>query len=186
MPLGLQPPDDLIARVLKGDRASCEQLVRENYEGVYRFLFYLTSDPEMAADITQDTFRTAWQKLGEFNRRASISSWLHRIAYNRFIDVYRKRSRERNVHEILQAEFSLNGDTSGSSTQRRNELSEYLSAVVKQLPEDQRIIVVLHYFEGLSLQETATLVGQAVGTVKWRLNKALTWLRSIVDADTVQ
>lgn len=186
MPFGSQPPDDLIAQVLMGDRASCEQFVRENYEGVYRFSLYLTSDTEMAADITQDTFRTAWQKLGEFNRRASIASWLHRIAYNRFIDVYRKRSRERSVHKNLQAEFNLNGDTTESSAERRNELSEYLSSVVRQLPEEQRTIVVLHYFEGLSLHETATVVDQAVGTVKWRLSKALTWLRSIVDPDALQ
>jgi RNA polymerase sigma-70 factor (ECF subfamily) len=64
-------------------------------------------------------------------------------------------------------------------------MSEYISAAVKQLPDEQRTIVALHYFEGLSLQETATVMGQAVGTVKWRLNKALTRLRSIVDAGAI-
>ncbi len=113
MPFGSQPADDLIARILAGDRASCEELVRGNYQTVYRFVLHLTSDPEMAADITQDTFRAAWQKLSEFNRRASIKSWLHRIAYNRFIDVYRKHRRDRSALENLQAELGRNGDFTG-------------------------------------------------------------------------
>src|SRR5947208_11776814 len=106
MSRGPQPADDSIARILAGDRAACEELVRQTYAGVYRFLLHLTSDPDMAADFTQDTFRAAWQKLGEFDGRASIASWLHRIAYNRFVDAYRKQRRDRTMRENVHLELS--------------------------------------------------------------------------------
>jgi RNA polymerase sigma-70 factor (ECF subfamily) len=186
MPHGSQTTDDLITRILAGDRASCEELVLKNYGAVFGFLAHLTSDPEMAADITQDTFRAAWQEMSKFDGRASVASWLHRIAYNRFIDIYRKQRRDRCLQENLQMEFSRNGEATPPCPTSRKETSQYLTAAVKQLPDYQRTIVYLHYFEGLSLRETAMVVGQAVGTIKWRLSAALTQLRSIVDAEAVQ
>jgi RNA polymerase sigma-70 factor (ECF subfamily) len=186
MPGGSQPDDDLIVRIRSGDRSACEELVRRTYETVYRFLVHLTADTELAADLTQDTFRTAWQKLGDFDGRASVASWLHRIAYNRFIDVCRKRRRDRSAQEFLQVEFGRDEGATWACATSRSDVSEYLSAAVKQLSEDQRAVVVLHYFEGLSLQSTATVLEQPVGTVKWRLNAALTRLRAVVDAESVQ
>jgi len=186
MPRGSQTTDDLITRILAGDRASCEELVVNNYAAVFRFLAHLTSDPEMAADITQDTFRVAWQEISKFDGRASVATWLHRIAYNRFIDIYRKQRRDRCLQENLQMEFSRVGDVTPPCATSHKETSQYLYAAVNQLPEDQRTIVYLHYFEGLSLREAAMVVGEAVGTIKWRLSAALTRLRSIVDAESVQ
>jgi RNA polymerase sigma-70 factor (ECF subfamily) len=182
---GPQSADDQVARILAGDRAECEELVRQTYPGVYRFLLHLTSDPETAADLTQDTFRTAWQKLGGFDGRSSIASWLHRIAYNRFVDAYRKQRRDSSVREV-HLELSRQAIDTTACAAAFNETSEYLRAAVNQLPEDQKTIMFLHYFQGLSLQETAMVVGQAVGTVKWRLSVALTHLRSIVDTESVQ
>src|SRR3954453_22095261 len=186
MPHGSQTADDLITRILAGDRASCEELVVKNYAAVFGFLAHLTSDPEMAADITQDTFRGAWQGIRKFDGRASVAPCLHRRAYNRFIDIYRKQRRDRCLQENRQMEFSRVGDVPPPRATSHKETSQYLYAAVNQLPEDQRTIVYLHYFEGLSLREAAMVVGEAVGTIKWRLSAALTRLRSIVDAESVQ
>jgi RNA polymerase sigma factor (sigma-70 family) len=177
---------ELIDRIRSGDRAACEELVRANYVAVYRFLLNLTGDPEMASDCTQDTFRIAWQKLADFAGRASLASWLHRIAYNRFIDVYRKDRRERGLQEDFQLEqASVSRDTLPCAA-AVGDTSQYLSEAVKRLPNEQRAIIALHYFEGLSLTDTAAVVGEPVGTVKWRLSTALQRLRSIVDAEAVQ
>ena len=186
MAVDVKQDAEVIDRVRRGDRATCEELVRENYAAVYRFLLNLTGDTEMAADCTQDAFRIAWQKLADFGGRASISSWLHRIAYNRFIDVYRKNRREHRLHESFQAEQPGEiGQVSPCATSLRD-ASQYLAEAVKQLPDEQRAIVALHYFEGLSITDTSAVVGEPVGTVKWRLSTALKRLRSIVDAEAVQ
>jgi RNA polymerase sigma-70 factor (ECF subfamily) len=177
---------ELINRIRGSDRAACEEMVRANYAAVYRFLVNLTGDAEMAADCTQDTFRIAWQKLADFGGRASIASWLHRIAYNRFIDVYRKSRRERGLQENFQIEQAGIANQELSCVASRRDASQYLSEAVGQLPDEQRAIVALHYFEGLSLAETAAVVGESVGTVKWRLSTALERLRTIVDAEAVQ
>src|SRR4051812_43197991 len=145
MPRGSHSAEDLISRILAGDRASCEELVRDNYGAVFSFLAHLTSDREMAADIRQDTFRAAWQQLGKFDRRASISSWLHCIAYNRFIDIYRKQRRDSCLQQNLQLELSGSGNVAPLCATTQKETSQYLAAAVKQLPDDQRTIIYLHY-----------------------------------------
>jgi RNA polymerase sigma-70 factor (ECF subfamily) len=181
-----QPDDNLVARIRSGDRSACEEMVRQTYETVYRFLLHLTADADLAADLTQDTFRAAWQKLGDFEGRSSVASWLHRIAYNRFVEVYRKQRRHQSAQEYLQVEFERDAGATWPCATTRSDVSEYLSAAVKQLPEEQGAVVVLHYFEGMSLQETAMVLEQPVGTVKGRLNAALRRLRSVVKAESVR
>jgi RNA polymerase sigma-70 factor, ECF subfamily len=186
MPSGPTPESELVEKIWSGDQSACEQLVHQHYEAIYRFLLRLTNEPDVASDCTQDTFRAAWQKLSEFNGRSSLSTWLHRIAYHRFIDVYRKRRREELAHENLRAESARVEGVSIPCATTLKDTSDFLQAAVNRLPEDQRTIVALHYLGGLSLRETADVVGQAVGTVKWRLNKALNQLRVNVDAESVQ
>lgn len=80
-----------------GDRDACEELVRQYYEGVYRFLFHQTPDPHLAADLTQETFAAAWQGIETFNGNASFSTWLHQIAYRKLVDGVRKSQRHRHA-----------------------------------------------------------------------------------------
>ena len=186
MAVDVKQDAELLDRVRSGDRTACEELVHAHYVAVYRFLLNLTGDADMAADCTQDTFRIAWQKLADFGGRASIATWLHRIAYNRFIDLYRKNRRQRDLQESFQFEqASVTRQEFPCRTSLRD-ASQYLAEAVKQLPDELRAIVALHYIEGLSLADTAAVVGEPVGTVKWRLSTALKRLRTIVDAEAVQ
>jgi RNA polymerase sigma-70 factor (ECF subfamily) len=184
MPSRSPHANDLVARIQAGDRTACDQFVRAHYEAVYRFLLHLTSSPDMAADFTQDTFQVAWQKLADFRGRASLASWLHRIAYNKFVDSYRRLRRDRTVQENLKLEASRNGAAAGCAVVAAD-TSQHLYAAVQQLPDEQRTIVILHYFEGLSLRETADVVDEALGTVKWRLSVALGALRSMLKTESV-
>lgn len=175
----------LVVRIRRGDRCACEQFVRDNYEAVFRFLFRLCGEPELAADCTQDTFQTAWQKIGSYAGESTLRSWLHRIAYHRFVDSFRRKRRERDWISSMELTPSSTDTKGERCLAEMRDTSAHLSAAVNQLPDEQRIIVALHYFEGLSLAETAVVVEEAVGTVKWRLSKALERLRSIVKAEAV-
>jgi RNA polymerase sigma-70 factor (ECF subfamily) len=175
----------LLARCKAGDRAACEEVVRRNYAAVYRFLLHMTSDSELAAELTQETFRTAWEKLAQFHGDSSVKTWLHRIAYNKFIDVHRKSSRESAAMDNIRLLSTQRHELPAWRDAAARDSSLRLHEAVQQLSDDERAVVALHYFDGLSLKETASVLGQPVGTVKWRLNAALRSLRSMVDVESL-
>jgi RNA polymerase sigma-70 factor, ECF subfamily len=183
MSTGEQSMPSLIARIRAGDRAACEDLVRDEYDAVYRFSLHLTADTHAAADLTQETFRAAWQKLPQFDGRSSVASWLHRIVYNQFIDSCRKNRRVREIRERLQRNSMQPAELPPWRDAAAEEGTRCLVDAVAQLPNDQRALIALHYFEGLSLRETADVVGQPVGTVKWRVHAALRTLRTMIDVE---
>jgi RNA polymerase sigma-70 factor (ECF subfamily) len=185
MSLDREPAERLVARFMSGDRAACEEVVRRDYAAVYRFLLHLTSDAELAADLTQETFRTAWEKLAQFHGRSTVKSWLHRIAYNKFVDAHRKACREQFARESMQWEAAERHELPAWRAAHARESALRLQELVQQLADDQRAVVALHYFEGFSLQETATIVEQPVGTVKWRISAALRALREVIDVESM-
>src|SRR5215218_2555575 len=81
----------MVRRILNGDRAAGERLVTEQYPRIYRLLRHLTGAVEVAEDLTQQTFLKAWGALASFRGEASLSTWLHRIAYHEYTHWLRAR-----------------------------------------------------------------------------------------------
>ena len=91
-----EPDDQRLLRHLRAGRPeACAELVHAHYKIVYRFLVHLTRDIHRAEDLTQDTFAAAWAKIGTFQGRATVATWLHRIAYTKFIDAQRAERRSK-------------------------------------------------------------------------------------------
>ena len=83
-----------------GHPDACAELVRANYQPVYRFLVHLTRNVHEAEDLTQETFAAAWQRIGSFEGRATPTTWLYRIAYSKFIDARRSQRRAADVLDL--------------------------------------------------------------------------------------
>src|SRR5260370_10363467 len=83
----------LLAAVAAGNREAAERLVERTYRGVYGLLRRLCGDSDLAADLTQETYRKAWNALSGFHGRAQFSTWLCRIAYNVFLNHLRRPRR---------------------------------------------------------------------------------------------
>ena len=86
-----------------GRREACARLIHEHYPAIYRFLFHLTHDGPEAEDLTQETFAAAWEKIGAFEGRSAFATWLHRIAYGKFVDARRAGRRSAALAERLKA-----------------------------------------------------------------------------------
>src|SRR5689334_873044 len=84
----------LIQKLKSGDADACRQLVQRHYAGIYRMLARLTHDSHRAEDLCQETFAAAWAKIGAFSEKCALGTWLHRIAYRRFIDWTRRRKNQ--------------------------------------------------------------------------------------------
>jgi RNA polymerase sigma-70 factor, ECF subfamily len=168
---------DLAKNILAGEHDACVELVRSYHAPIYRLLAYLCRDTHTAEDLVQETFAAAWAKIGTYNGSSSLCSWLHRIAYRKFIDAYRRKNR----NMARGANWGIGGAESQypnpqEEASDRDE-SEQLRRAVDGLKPAERSIVVLHYFQGLSYQEVAEVTGEPAGTVRWRARCALENLR---------
>ncbi len=173
----------LLEAVRTGDREAAEALVDRHHAGVYRFLLHLARDPDRADDLTQETFASAWRRIGGFRGGSTLKTWLHRIAFARFVDDRRGRNRAEAAIEGMRRAGKDGLSPDPAEALLGDERAGRLSEAVQALDEDERVVVVLHYFQSLSLREVAEVVRRPVGTVKWRTSRALARLRERLGED---
>lgn len=160
----------------RGDKAAANELVELFYERIYAFLRRLAGNDADAADLTQRTFSRVWQALPTFASRSSVGSWIHGIAHHVYVDWRRADHRtEPRSDEWWSACASR--DPSPDETTTRSDLAAHLFVCVDALDADVRDTVHLHYYQELTLQETADALGVATSTVKYRLRQALAELQ---------
>jgi RNA polymerase sigma-70 factor (ECF subfamily) len=171
-------PDErkLIDSAQKADPAAATQLIERFYERLYAFLRRLTHNDADAADLTQKTFTRVWQSLPGFAARSTLSSWMHGIAYHVYVDWRRS-----NHHTEARSEewwaTCVTDETSPAERVVKDDLARMLYRSVDELPPELRESIHLHYYQGLTLEETAETIGIASSTVKYRLRQAMNQLR---------
>ena len=145
-------------------------------------------------DIVQELFIRAWKGLPKFRHDAQFSTWLYRIAVNTTIK-HRTRHKNEAAQSVSADSFAGgfdglplagggNGPTSGDDpyvVTAKKERDEALRRAVAALPEKQRVVVVLHYFEGHSCEDISRIVGCSLGTVWSRLHYACKRLKGVVE-----
>ena len=160
-----------------GNTSAASDLVREFHQLIFAYLRRLTGNDSDAGDLCQVTFLKVWQSLPRFRGQSSVSTWIHRIAYCTYVDWLRKShaptEQTESWWEAIQAEGATPSEqASDVETARR------VYAAVDRLPDDDRQIIHLHYYQGLSLAETAGTLAMPGSTLKYRLRGALEQLRS--------
>jgi len=138
---------------------------------VYSIALRYSGDSAAAMDIAQDTFVKLLSSIQQFRGDSSFESWLYRMVVNSCLDYHRRRRRFLPLMDDALDVFRSSKE-GALSEMLREEQAERVQMVVAQLPEDQRIVVVLRYTEGRSYEEIADLLGCRRGTVASRLNRA--------------
>lgn len=164
---------ELIDRVLLGDRLAARALYEAHVGAVHRIAFRLSGDADVANDLTQDTFVRAFRQLPSFRGDAAFGTWLHRVAVRTSINGLRK------VRRLRKAEVDLTLlDNHGTwDRPRDSQLQQRLQRAMDTLPDAQRQTLVLHDLEGYTHQEIGRMLGVAEGTSKSRLSQARSALR---------
>ena len=171
----------LLTDLRAGRAGACAELVRAHYRAVYRFLVHLTGDVHRAEDLTQETFAAAWAGITAFRGRAALSTWLHRIAYTKFIDARRAEQRAAAARERVAGPASPPPDPAAAAT--ADDEARHLYRALHRLAAPDRTVLVLHYLQGLSYREMAAVLDEPAGTVKWRTGEALARLRGLLGAE---
>lgn len=172
--LGLQAETDdrqLLAAYVAGDQAAAELLVERTYRNVHALLCRLSGDPDVAADLTQETYRRAWAALAGFDRRAQFSTWLFRVAYTTFLNHLRRPRRFVPIEERHDA--VSDPGPSAEEALRQAMAADRLRRAVLALPEDLRFTVTAVYWGELPTSEVARQEGITGVAVRKRLKRAL-------------
>jgi RNA polymerase sigma-70 factor, ECF subfamily len=167
----------LCARARAGDLEAASQLVSLHYRKVYAFLRRLCGNDDDAAEMTQKTFSKIWAALGSYEGRASFSTWIHGIGRNVYLDWRRRGNRLDSQSDEWWETCAADGPSPFENAAERDEAAR-LYALVARLDDEKRDVIHLHYYQGLSLKETAEVLDIATSTVKYRLREALDFLRS--------
>ncbi|OJH42627.1 RNA polymerase sigma factor [Cystobacter ferrugineus] len=182
----------LVERAQAGDISAFEALVDAHRDKVYGLALRMTRSEADAAEISQDTFLSAYQHLREFRGDAAFSSWVHRIAANNAL----MRLRHRKVVQAAE------GELQGPEFTERGSLTEYpardwsrdaegrildaeLGHAIQQaadhLPEGYREVFLLKDVDGLSYEQIAEVTGDSIPAIKSRLHRARLALRDAID-----
>jgi RNA polymerase sigma-70 factor (ECF subfamily) len=169
---------ELVYAARDGDTIAFDALFYRYRDGIYRLGIAITKDPSYAEEIVVDTFARAHRALARLEPDASLRPWLYRVAVNLS---YNRRPRKGVVFSSLDDavdEALANEEGSPSRVAEQAEIRRFVLAAVDELGPKHRLVVVLHYLNGLNLTEIAEVVGCPVGTVKSRLHYALRRLRT--------
>jgi RNA polymerase sigma-70 factor (ECF subfamily) len=170
------PTDQLVEDARRGDQTAANQLIEMFYARIYAFLRRLAGNDTEAADLTQRTFSRIWQALPTFAGRSSLSSWMHGIAHHVHVD-WRRANHRTEPRSDEWWSTCASADPTPDETAARSDLAANLFAWVDALEAEVRDTVHLHYYQELTLQETADALGVATSTVKYRLRQGLAQLQ---------
>ena len=173
------PDDELVEAARAGDHAAFAQLLRRHDERMRGLAFKLLADRARMDDALQEAYLKAFRALHKFKPGKDFGTWLYRITYNSCIDELRKSRRS-----PVSSEDPIDPDGTRPGPERVVTTAESVRAALEQLPDDQRITVVLVDGEGFDHRAAAKILGVAPGTVASRLHRARAALRKVLGDPT--
>ena len=181
--------EDLVRRFADGDNGAFEVLLMRHKDRVYAYILNLVHDDSVADDIFQETFIKVITTLKQgryYDAGNKFVGWLMRIAHNKTMDYYRNLAAEKTISNDDYADIDLLNnvdlcDTSSQEVMDREEVFCGVEQLIDTLPEDQRRIVKMRYYQDLSFKEIADLESISINTALGRMRYALINLRKNAD-----
>jgi len=170
----------LCRRAKRGGRKAACELLNTCYLDVFAYLRRLCGSRQDAEDLTQQTFLKVWSSLESFTGRSRFSTWLHAIAHNIYIDWQRRDPGGARNYPDPWWDECIDTNPGPFANAADRQMAQRLYEAVDQLDEDQRHVVHLHYYQQLSIRQTAKVLNVATSTVKYRLREVLKILRTKV------
>ena len=183
MPSASPADEQLLLQVATGDRVSFGELYDRMALPLYSVALKMLGQEAEAQDIVQEVFLSVWNKAASFNpARGSAFAWMVTQLRNRAIDRIRSRRRRGELMEEFGADLEPQGSAPPSAAENvdAGERSQQVRAAMAKLSDEQRQVLRLAYFEGLTQSEIAKKLDEPLGTVKARAYRAMARLRDIL------
>src|SRR4051794_14143340 len=168
--------DDLAKRVSQRDAEAFQSLYETHLDTVYRYVYYKVGNGQLAEDLTQHIFLKAWEAIHRYQwRELPFQHWLLRLARNAVIDHYRST---KPSNASLLDPISVGVDPEVELAQ--SEMVQTLQDAVRQLPDEQREVIVLRFIEQMPHADVALHLGKSAATVRVIQHRALQALRRLL------
>jgi len=177
---------ELVKKFLKGDKSSIEVLIKRHKNKVYTYIILTVKNQHLAEDIFQDTFIKVIKSLqeGKYKDNGKFLSWVIRIAHNLIIDHYRKEkqintySNEDYEADIFNSKKLADGNVEEFLIQ--DQITSDVRRLIEELPDDQKQVILLRHYGGLSFKEIAEQTDVSINTALGRMRYALINLRKLI------
>ncbi len=177
---------ELVSRFVNGDQSGIEQLIYRHKNKVYSYIYLVVRNQQLAEDIFQDTFIKVIKSLlqAKYHDDGKFISWVMRIAHNLIIDHFRK---EKQLNVISNDNYEVplfNSKKLSEQTVEELMINDQISSDLKKLldylPEDQKEVIILRHYVGLSFKEIAETTNVSINTALGRMRYALINLRKLI------
>ena len=181
---------DLVLRSREGEDQAFAALMRRHKRPLYGFVRRYVGDADAAVDVVQETFVAAWKALGRFDDRRPFTVWLRAIALNKCRDRARRlavrrlilgETDDQSAEARAQSDPSPDGETDLAAKQR----AALVQRAIERLPAKLKEPLLLTYFDELSQQEAAAVLGVTVKTVETRVYRARQKLAELLDRSKI-
>ena len=183
--------DALVTLYLNGNNSAFDALLGRHQERLFNYIYFIVRSRELAEDIFQETFVKAIMTLqqGRYTNDGKFAAWITRIAHNLVIDQFRVERNE-NIISNDEAEYDLlnNASLSEGTVENRmvnEQVLKDVRAVVDELPDCQREVVFMRYYQDLSFKEIADITGVSINTALGRMRYAVLNMRRIAAEKSV-
>ena len=183
--------DALVNLYLQGNNQAFDELLNRHKARLYCYIYFIVRSRDVADDIFQETFVKAIVTLqqGRYNSDGKFSAWLTRIAHNLVIDQFRQERNE-NVISNDESEIDLfnNSAYSESTIEARMVNTQVLKDVrrlVNSLPDNQREVIYMRYYQSLSFKDIAAITGVSINTALGRVRYAVMNLRRMAEEKNI-
>jgi len=177
---------ELIQEFVKGSKICINELISRHKNKVYTYILLMVRNEQLAEDIFQDTFIKVIKSLqeGKYVDNGRFLSWVTRIAHNLVIDQFRKEKQMKIMsNDNFEADLFNNkkiADRSIEDELINDQICTDIRSLVDKLPEDQRHVVILRHYLGLSFKEIAEQTNVSINTALGRMRYALINLRKLI------
>jgi len=172
---------NLVSRAKQGDKDAFAALVTRHGDRLYSVAFRILRDTSRAEDAVQQTFLTAWREIRRLRDNDRLEAWLYRLLVNEcFAEIRHTRRWQPGLRVITDPEIGPITDDTQVSVALRDELER----AFRRLPGEQRAVLAMHHYLGLSGEEIAQTLGISHGTVRSRLHYARQQMRAAIEAES--
>ncbi len=181
----------LISQFRQGNKAAINELITRYSTNVYSYILMMVKNQDLANDFLQETFIKVFESLkrGKYQEKGIFLSWVIRIAHNLVIDYYRKNknlptvSNDGSDYDLLNSPKYT--DKNIEQIWGESIVQEQIRKLIELLPAEQREVVLLRHYGGLSFKEIAKLTGVSINTALGRMRYALINLRKLIEKHKV-
>ena len=178
---------ELVQAYIKGDQSAIESLINRHRSKVYTYILLTIKNQQLAEDLFQETFIKVIQSLrgGKYRDNGRFLSWVIRIAHNLIIDHFRKEKQMNSVsNDDTEVDLFNSKKLSDDNIEEviiNSQIKTEIRTLINELPGDQREVVLLRHYGGLSFKEIADQTEVSINTALGRMRYALINLRKLIE-----